>query len=94
MAGGEGLVTQIKDRLLIEEYLDLASFRDDTKCMPLSDINDLIEVLKHMPDALDDPVDANILFQWIRSRQVVVAIIGGPPNQAASHIGFALNRQK
>lgn len=62
--------------------------------MPLADINDLIEVLQHLPDALHDPIDANILLQRIGSRQVVVAVVTGPPDEAASHIGSPVDRQE
>lgn len=72
----------MKHLLVIEEDLNLASFRDDSEGMPLSNLNRMIEVLKKVPDSLDDSVDANILLQRIGPRQVVVAVISSSPDQA------------
>lgn len=94
VAGGKSLVTQIKYPLLVKEDLDPTPLCDDVKGMPMPDIDNMIEVLEHMPDAFDDPVDADILLQRIGPRQVVVTIIGGPPHQATTHVGFALDRQE
>ena len=58
----EGLVTEIKHLLVIKEDLYPASFCDNAEDMLLSDVGDLIEVLDEVPDALDDPIDANILL--------------------------------
>ena len=93
-ASEEGLITQVEHWLLIEENLNAAPFRDDAEGMPLSDINNVVKVLEHLPNPIHDPIDSNILLQRIGPCQVVVAVVCRPPDQAASHISFAVDRQK
>src|SRR5437016_13090189 len=47
-----------------------------------------------MADALHDPVNPNVLLKGIRPRQIVIPIVGGPPDHAAAHVGFPVNGEE
>src|SRR5438309_102939 len=47
-----------------------------------------------MTDALLDPVNPDVLLEGIRPRQVVIPIVGGPPDKASTHVGFPVNREE
>ena len=64
---------------------------DHPQLVPLFHVDRLVEVQQQVPDALDDPIDPNILLQRIGPREIVIAVIGRPPDQSAAHIRIALN---
>src|SRR5207244_12192882 len=47
-----------------------------------------------MTDALHNPVNPNVLLKGIRPCQIVIPIVRRPPDQAAAHVGFPVNREE
>lgn len=62
--------------------------------MPLADINDVVDIPEHLAHSFDHPVDAQILLERICLDKIVIAIVGGPPDEPASHIGLSLYGQQ
>lgn len=93
-AGSEGLVTQIKDRRLIIEDLDSAAAGHHAQRVPSLDVDDLIEILQHMADAFHHSIDPDVLLEWICPREIVVSIVGRPPDESTAHVGFPLDGQE
>ena len=62
--------------------------------MPFFDVYDFVIIPYHLPDALDDMVDADVLLQRIGPGEIVVPIIGDPPNETSTHVSPAGNGQE
>ena len=71
----ERAIAELKYRPIVIEDLKVAASCSDSKGMPTSDLDNVIEVLKDMPDAFRHAVNTNVLFQRIRPRQIIVAIV-------------------
>jgi cobyrinic acid a,c-diamide synthase len=87
----EGIITEIENFGFVKEYLHLTSRHRHTQLMPLTDINDVIEVSEKMAHSFDDSIDPDILLQGIRPSKVIVSVVCRTPDQATSHISLAIH---
>ena len=56
--------------------------------------NNMIEVGQHVPDTVHHSIKSNILLKRIGSRDVIVSVIPGVPDETSSHIRFAGHGQE
>jgi len=94
LAGGQGPITLIEHAPVVVKDLDPAALHDDPEAMPPSDVNGLIVIGDHLPNAFVDSIQADVLFKGIRAGKIVIAIILRSPNQPPSHVAFSTNGTK
>src|SRR5207244_12881228 len=90
----EGFIAKVENIPIVVKHLHVTSANYDTQCVPLLHIDDLVMALQHFPHAFDDSVDPNVLLQWIGPGQIVVTVVACSPNEAASHVRFARDREE
>ena len=90
----KSLITKIEDWSLIVQHLSMTATADHMQRVPLIQVDRLAEVLQQVSNPFDDSIDPNVLFQRVSPCQIVIPVIGSPPNETAAHVCFSCNRQE